>query len=159
MQLNVDDDTFRRLRIRTGRLPVSFAAGDLDKLRCEVSKSPYYSLLARAVSQLPKNTRTARLALYDRAEVALNAVVLHPEISDEQATFERLVLDERSARSTSARRFIAASDGYLRRRAQSSGRCLSLKRPAERDRQTHRVAGSFKKSGHCAVSESCHFRT
>jgi hypothetical protein len=71
VQLNVNDDTFRRLRIRTGRLPVSFAAGDEDKLRCEVSKSPYYSLLARAVSQLPKNTRTARLALYDRAEVAL----------------------------------------------------------------------------------------
>ena len=93
MQLNVDDDTFRRLRIRTGRLPVSFAAGDQDKLRCEVSKSPYYSLLARAVFQLPKNTRTARLALYDRAEVALNAVLLHPEISDEQATFERLALE------------------------------------------------------------------
>jgi hypothetical protein len=92
------------------------------QLNVDDDKSPYYSLLARAVSQLPKNTRTARLALYDRAEVALNAVVLHPEISDEQATFERLVLDERSARSTSARRFIAASDGYLRRRAQSSDR-------------------------------------
>ena len=93
MQLNVDDDTFRRLRIRTGRLPVSFAAGDEDRLRCEVSKSPYYSLLARAVSQLTKNTRTARLALYDRAEVALNSVLLDPEIFDEQATFERLALE------------------------------------------------------------------
>ena len=92
MQLNVDDDTFRRLRIRTGSLPVSLAAGDEDKLRCEVSKSSYYTLLARAISQLPRNTRTARLALYDRAEVALNAVLLQPEISDEQATFERLAL-------------------------------------------------------------------
>ena len=90
VQLNVDDDTFRRLRVRTGSVPVSFAAGDEDRLRCEVSNSPYYSLLARAVLQLPKNTRTARVALYDRAEVALNTVLLHPEISDEQATFERL---------------------------------------------------------------------
>jgi len=49
-------------------------------------------LLARAVFQLPKNTRTARLALYDRAEVALNTVLLHPQISDEQATVERLAL-------------------------------------------------------------------
>jgi hypothetical protein len=92
VQLNVDDDTFRRLRIRTGSFPVSFAPGDEDRLRCEVSKSPYYSLLARAVFQLPKNTRAARLALYDRAEVALNTVLLHPEISDEQATVERLAL-------------------------------------------------------------------
>ena len=92
VQLNVDDDTFRRLRMRTGSLPVSFAAGDEDKLRCEVSKSSYYALLARAISQLPRNTRTARLALYDRAEVALTAALLHPEISDEQATFERLAL-------------------------------------------------------------------
>jgi len=30
--------------------------------------------------------------LYDRAEVALNTVLLHPEISDEQATVERLAL-------------------------------------------------------------------
>jgi len=78
VQLNVE---FRRLRIRTGSFPVSFAPGDEDRLRCEVSKSPYYSLLARAVFQLPKNTRAARLALYDRAEVALNTVLLHPEIT------------------------------------------------------------------------------
>jgi len=31
--------------------------------------------------------------LYDRAEVALNSVHLDPEISDEQATFERLALE------------------------------------------------------------------
>jgi hypothetical protein len=30
--------------------------------------------------------------LYDRAEVALNTVLLHPEISDKQATVERLAL-------------------------------------------------------------------
>jgi hypothetical protein len=103
VQLNVNDDTFRRLRIRTGRLPVSFAAGDEDKLRCEVSKSPYYSLLARAVSQLPKNTRTARLALYDRAEVALTAALLHPEISDEQTAW-------RTTRGSTLKLFADADD-------------------------------------------------
>jgi hypothetical protein len=93
VQLNVDDDTFRRLRIRTGKFPASFFPADHSVLRVDVSKSAYYSLIARAVSQLPNNTRAARLALYDRAEVALTAAVLDPEISDEQAAVERFAFE------------------------------------------------------------------
>src|SRR5919206_4090337 len=84
--LNIDDHTIRRLRIRTGCFPNSFSARD----ECGIwsdgrSKSAYYSLIARAVSKLPNDTRDARLALYDRAEIALTAELLqHPEISDEQ---------------------------------------------------------------------------
>jgi hypothetical protein len=93
VRLNTDDDTIRRLRIRTARFPVSFSAADESALRSEVPKSAYYALIARAVSQLPNNTRAARLALYERAEVALTAELLDPEISDEQAAVERLAFE------------------------------------------------------------------
>jgi hypothetical protein len=94
-QLNIDDASIRRLRIRTGYFPTSFSATD----ECGIwpdgrSKSAYYSLIARAVSKLPNDTRDARLALYDRAEIALTAELLqHPEISDEQIGVQRLALE------------------------------------------------------------------
>jgi hypothetical protein len=51
-------------------------------------------VIARAVSKLTNNTHDARLALYDRAELALTAELLqHPEISDEQMTVQRLALE------------------------------------------------------------------
>ena len=58
------------------------------------SRSAYYSVIACAVSRLPNNTRDARLALYDRAEIALTVELLkEPEISDEQAAVERLAFE------------------------------------------------------------------
>jgi len=36
----------------------------------------YYSVISRAVSRLPNNTREARAALYDRAEIALSVELL-----------------------------------------------------------------------------------
>jgi hypothetical protein len=94
-RLNIDDETVRRLRIRTTRVPASFSAPDQSRSRPEfVSKSAYYSLIARAVSKLPNNTHNARLALYDCAEIALTAELLKdPEISDEQVAVEQLALE------------------------------------------------------------------
>jgi len=93
LQLNIDSDTVRRLRIRTAQFPTSFAT-DESALRSEVSKSAYYSVLARAVSKLPNNTLEARLALYDRAEIVLTAELLHdPNISDERVMAERLAFE------------------------------------------------------------------
>ena len=92
-QLNIDDDTIRRLRVRTGKFPTSFSAADETTLRTQVSKSPYYSLIARAVCKLPNNTRAARLALYDRAEIAATAALLDLKVSDEQAAIERLAFE------------------------------------------------------------------
>ena len=91
--LNIDDDTIQRRYVRTARFPESFLA--TDALRSEVrTKSAYYSVIARAVSRLPNNTRDTRLALYDRAEIALTAELLRdPKISDEQAAVERLALE------------------------------------------------------------------
>jgi hypothetical protein len=93
LQLNIDADTIRRLRIRTARFPTSFATDELA-LRSEVSKSAYYPVLARAVSRLPNNTREARLALYDRAEIVLTAELLHDtNVSDERVMIERLAFE------------------------------------------------------------------
>ena len=92
-QLNIDDDTIRRLRVRTGKFPAPFSTPDETTLRTEVSKSPYYSLIARAVCRLPNNTRAARLALYDRAEIAATAALLDLKVSDEQAAIERLAFE------------------------------------------------------------------
>jgi hypothetical protein len=51
-------------------------------------------VIARAVSRLPNNTRDARLALYDLAEIALTAKLLEsPEVSDEQMAAQRLALE------------------------------------------------------------------
>jgi len=58
-----------------------------------VPKSAYYALIARAVSQLPNNTHVARLALYERAEIALTGELLDPGISEEQASVERLAFE------------------------------------------------------------------
>jgi hypothetical protein len=92
LQLNIDTDTIRRLRIRTAKFP-SFAT-DEPALRSEVSRSAYYSVIARAVSKLPNNTLEARLALYDRAEITLTAELLHdPNVSDERVMVERLALE------------------------------------------------------------------
>jgi hypothetical protein len=56
--------------------------------------SAYYSVIASAVSKLPDNTRDARLALYDVAEIALTSELLQqPEISDEQLAVQRLALE------------------------------------------------------------------
>ena len=93
VQLNIDDDTIRRLRVRTGKFPEPFFAPDELPLRTEVSKSPYYSVIARAVCKLPNNTRAARLALYDRAEIAATAALLDLKISDEQVAIERLAFE------------------------------------------------------------------
>ena len=93
VQLNIDDDTIRRLRVRTGKFPAPFSAPDETTLRTQVSKSPYYSLIARAVCKLPNNTRAARLALYDRAEIAATAALLDLKVSDEQAAIERLAFE------------------------------------------------------------------
>jgi hypothetical protein len=75
------------------------------------TKSAYYSLIARAVAELPNNTRDARLALYDRAEIALTVKLLDdPDISDEQAAVERLAFEraiikvEGDARKTDMRK-------------------------------------------------------
>ena len=94
-QLNIDDHSMRRLRIRTGRLPISFSATDECGIWPDIrSKSAYYSVIAGAVSKLPNNTRDARLALYDIAEIALTSELLqHPEISDEQMAVQRLALE------------------------------------------------------------------
>jgi hypothetical protein len=94
-RLNIDDETIRRLRIRTTRVPASFSAADQSGMRPEfASKSAYYSLIARAVSKLPNNTHNARLALYDCAEIALTAELLKdPAISDEQVAVEQLALE------------------------------------------------------------------
>jgi hypothetical protein len=93
VQLNIDIDTIRRLRILTANFPTSFAT-DESALRSEISKSAYYSVVARAVSKLPNNTREARLALYDRAEIVLTAELLQdPDISDERLMVERLALE------------------------------------------------------------------
>jgi hypothetical protein len=94
-QLNIDDHSIRRLRIRTGRFPSSFSAtGDCGIWPTLRSKSAYYSVIARAVSKLPNNTRNARLAVYDVAEIALTSELLqHPEISDEQMAVHRLALE------------------------------------------------------------------
>jgi hypothetical protein len=93
LQLNIDTDTIRRIRIRTAQFPTSFAT-DESALRSEVSKSAYYSVIARAVSKLPNNTLEARRALYDRAEITLTAELLHdPNVSDERVMAERLALE------------------------------------------------------------------
>jgi hypothetical protein len=95
VQLNIDDHRIRRLRILTGCFPSSFSATDESGICSDArSKSAYYSVIARAVSKLPNKTRDARLALYDVAEIALTAELLHhPEVSDEQMAAQRLALE------------------------------------------------------------------
>ena len=61
--------------------PTSYSATDATTSASEVwSRSAYYSVIARAVARLPKNTRDACFALYDRAEVELAAELLQDPI-------------------------------------------------------------------------------
>jgi hypothetical protein len=78
--------------IPAAKFPTSYSATDATTSASEVrSRSAYYSVIARAVARLPRNTRDARFALYDRAEVVLGAALLQePKISDEQAAIARL---------------------------------------------------------------------
>src|SRR5215471_4548520 len=90
-----DDGAIRPLHIPAARFPTSYsAAGAAPSVSQVRSRSAYYSVIARAVARLPKNTRDARFALYDRAEVELARELLQdPKISDEQAAIERLALE------------------------------------------------------------------
>ena len=95
-QLNMDDDAIQRLQTRTAKFVAEFAATDKAATPSETwSRSAYYSVIARAVSRLPNNTREARQALYDRAGIALAAELLHGEdpLSDEQVATERLAFE------------------------------------------------------------------
>ena len=90
-----DDHAIERLHVPAASFPTSYSATDATPSASEVrSRSAYYSVIARAVARLPQNTRDARFALYDRAEVELAAELLQdPKISDEQAAIERLALE------------------------------------------------------------------
>jgi hypothetical protein len=80
--------------IPAAKFPTSYSATDATTSSEVRSKSAYYSVIARAVARLPKNSRDARFALYDRAEVELAAELLQdPKISDERAAIERLALE------------------------------------------------------------------
>jgi hypothetical protein len=86
-QLDGDDDAIGPLHIPGAQFPRSLYATDGTML-------PSEAVMARAVARLPNNTRDARLALYDRAEIALTVKLLEdPEISDEQAAVERLAFE------------------------------------------------------------------
>ena len=111
-QLVGDDDAIGPLHMPRSQFPRSLYKTDGTLLPSEVrSRSAYYSVIARAVAGLPNNTRDARLALYDRAEIALTVKLLDdPDISDEQASVERLAFEraiikvEGDARKTEMRK-------------------------------------------------------
>src|SRR5262245_9490887 len=94
-ELGGDNDGLRPLHIPSAGFPRSLYATDGTMVPSEVrSRSAYYSVIARAVARLPNNNRDARLALYDRAEIAFTVELLKdPEISDEQAAVERLAFE------------------------------------------------------------------
>jgi hypothetical protein len=90
------DVAFRARRDgKSAKFPTSLSAADGTSFASAVrSRSAYYSVIARAVARLPQNTRGARFALYDRAEIALTAELIRdPGISDEQVAVERLALE------------------------------------------------------------------
>ena len=91
-----DDEAIGPLHMPGSKFPRSLYATDGTMVPAEVqTRSAYYSLIAQAVARLPSNTRDARLALYDRAEIALTVELLkHPEISDEQKAAERLAFEQ-----------------------------------------------------------------
>jgi hypothetical protein len=102
------DNAILHLRTRTAAFAAGFSATDETPPIFEPrSRSTYYSVIARAVSRLPNNTREARQALYDRAGVALATLLLDEAalISDTQIAGERLALErairkvEREARN------------------------------------------------------------
>jgi len=94
-QCDSDNDAVQRPHIPAARFPRSFSIPDGAPSPSEaLARSAYYSVMARAVVGLPSNTRDARLALYDRAEIALTAELLkNPDISEEQAATERLAFE------------------------------------------------------------------
>src|SRR5215472_9657273 len=71
--------------------------------------SDYYSLIARAVAVLDKNSGENRRALYERARAALLAQLreLTPALDESEITRERLALEEsiRKVEAESARKF------------------------------------------------------
>jgi hypothetical protein len=92
----MSDTAIQHLRTRTAAFATGFSATDKAPPIFEPrSRSAYYSVIARAISRLPNNTREARQALYDRAGVALATLLLDetPEISDAQIAGERLALE------------------------------------------------------------------
>jgi hypothetical protein len=95
-QLNTDDidDAIRRFRFAAGFSATEEAAPQSETTSFQ-STADYYSVIARAVSRLPNNTREARQALYDRAGVALAAELLHGEnpVSDAQLVSERIAFE------------------------------------------------------------------
>jgi len=118
-QFKVGDRALQRLRTRTAKFAALFSSTDEAMLRSEGrSRSAYYSVIAGAVSKLPNNTREARLALYDRAEIALAAELLqNPEVSDEQVAIERLALERAIHRvEDDARRNEQATIGDVQKR-------------------------------------------
>src|SRR5947209_842261 len=92
-QPKVDSEAIQRLHSRTTKFAAAFSATDEAPFESR-SRSAYYSVMAGAVSKLPNNSREARRALYDRAEIALAAELLQdPQVSDEQVAVERLALE------------------------------------------------------------------
>jgi hypothetical protein len=92
----VSDNATQRLRTRTAGFTAGFSAMDEAPPIFEPrSRSSYYSVIARAVSNLPNNNRESRQALYDRAGVALATLLLDKgdQVSDTQIEGERLALE------------------------------------------------------------------
>jgi hypothetical protein len=92
-QLDIDDNDDMVQRLEARLIPATDETAPQSEAR---SSSGYYSVIARAVSRLPNNTRVAREALYDRAGVALGAELLDeqgPQLSDAQLANERLALE------------------------------------------------------------------
>jgi hypothetical protein len=92
----MSDTAIQHLRTRTAAFAAGFSAADEAPPIFEPrSKSAYYSVIARAVSRLPNNTREARQALYDRAGVTLATLLIDeaPKVSDAQIAAERLALE------------------------------------------------------------------
>jgi hypothetical protein len=95
-QINIDDDAAQRLDARTAKLAAGISATHEAEFASYRTRSAYYSVIARAVSELPSNTREARQALYDRAAIAFAAQMLQeqdPPLSDEQIAIERLAFE------------------------------------------------------------------
>jgi hypothetical protein len=102
-QLDIDDDDV----IQRQQAQLILATDETAPQPETRSRNGYYSVIARAVSRLPNNTREARQALYDRAGVALAVQLLDEKdlpVSDAQLANERLALErairkvERAAR-------------------------------------------------------------
>src|SRR5690242_18432830 len=122
------DDEAVRSHIPQSEYPRSLYATDGTMIPSEVrSRSAYYSVMARAVGGLPNNTRDARLALYDRAEIALTVELLKdPEISDEQAAVERLAFERAIIKIEGDARRKEMPDHHTQRTDGASQRYLSF---------------------------------